>query len=94
MNENKNNPEEQKNANKSIKQKFLMMFPLLSVIGLVVGVLGGYVYYLKVGCVNGTCAITSNPWLSMLWGGVMGYLLFDMFNKKKKDIQNSDEKKS
>ncbi len=89
MNETKN-PEESKETNKSFKEKFRMMFPILSIIGLLLGILGGYIYYLKVGCVDGTCAITSNPWLSMLWGGVMGYLLFDMFRKKKKDIPDSN----
>jgi hypothetical protein len=94
MNDTKNpkNPEEPKKSNKSFKERFLIMFPVLSIIGLLVGILGGYIYYLKVGCVDGTCAITSNPWLSMVWGGVMGYLLFDMFSKKKKNIQESDEK--
>lgn len=64
--------------------KFFRIFPLLSIIGLLIGVLGGYLYYSLVGCKTGTCAITSNPWLSMLWGGIMGYLLFDMFNSRAK----------
>lgn len=63
------------------KYKFFKIIPLLSIIGLVVGIIGGYLYYSLVGCKTGTCAITSNPWLSMLWGGIMGYLLFDMFSK-------------
>lgn len=83
-----------KETKKTLKQKILNIFPLLSIIGLVLGIAGGYIYYLKVGCVDGTCAITSNPWLSMLWGGAMGYLLFDMFRKKKKNIHDSDENKS
>ncbi|MCB0804656.1 MAG: hypothetical protein KDC05_02605 [Bacteroidales bacterium] len=56
---------------------------MLAVIGLVVGAIGGYIYYLKVGCVSGTCAITSNPWMSTAWGAAFGYLVFDMFNGKK-----------
>ena len=78
---------------KSFKEKFFALFPILSIVGLVVGAAGGYIYYLKIGCVDGTCAITSNPWLSMLWGGILGYLLFDMFNKKKKELKDSDQNK-
>ncbi|MBU1013639.1 MAG: hypothetical protein KKG99_11580 [Bacteroidetes bacterium] len=65
------------------------IFPPLSILGIILGTIGGYLYYLKVGCVNGTCAITSNPWLSMLWGAALGYLLFDMFNKKKKELKKT-----
>ena len=84
MSETEKNLEQEPKSKKTITEKIMQMFPLISVIGLVIGIVGGYIYYLKVGCVDGTCAITSNPWLSMLWGGAMGYLLFDMFSKKKK----------
>ena len=83
MSEADKNPHEPK---KSLIEKILTIFPPLSILGIVVGTVGGYLYYLKVGCVDGTCAITSNPWLSMLWGAALGYLLFDMFNKRKPDI--------
>ncbi|MDR4987903.1 MAG: hypothetical protein RG741_03575 [Bacteroidales bacterium] len=46
------------------------------------GILGGYAYYHFIGCQSGGCAITSNPYMSMLWGGIMGYLLPDFFVKK------------
>jgi len=66
------------------KKKYLKVFTLFSIIGLVLGAIGGFIYYLKVGCSTGSCAITSNPYLSVLWGAAMGYLLGDMFNSKKK----------
>jgi xanthine/uracil permease len=73
------------------KKSFFKSIPIIAVIGLVVGAIGGYIYYAKVGCVSGTCAITSNPWMSTAWGGAFGYLVFDMFkNKKKKNIKQSD----
>jgi len=65
------------------KYKLFGRIPLLSLVGLLVGILGGYFYYAEIGCVSGTCAITSNPYMSMGWGGAMGYLLFDMANVKK-----------
>jgi len=49
------------------------------------GVAGGFAYYWFVGCKTGGCAITSSPYLSMLWGGAMGYLLPDFFVKKDKE---------
>ncbi|VBB45078.1 conserved hypothetical protein [uncultured Paludibacter sp.] len=61
----------------------------LSILGAFVGAVGGFLYYYFVGCVSGTCPITSNPYISIAWGAVMGYLIFDMFKKKeKKDEQN------
>lgn len=58
----------------------------LIVVGLftLVGVIGGYMYYSLVGCKTGGCAITSNPTMSVIWGGLMGYLIPDFFVKQKK----------
>lgn len=52
-------------------------------IGLFVGAIGGYAYYHFVGCASGTCAITSRPLNSTLYGVMMGGLLFNMFDKEK-----------
>jgi len=57
---------------------------ILKIIGIVVGGIGGYSYYHFVGCASGQCPITSNPYISVLYGAVMGFLLFDMFKKKEK----------
>ncbi|MFZ4741932.1 MAG: DUF6132 family protein [Bacteroidales bacterium] len=64
--------------------KLKKFFSIQSIIGIIIGIIAAYLYYLKVGCKSGTCPITSSPWISMLWGGVMGFLLGDMFTKKKK----------
>ena len=64
--------------------------------GVATGILGGWLYYFYVGCVSGTCPITSNPYKMMLYGAVMGYLLFDIFTKdtkkKKSEIVNNNDK--
>ncbi|HPE55188.1 MAG TPA: DUF6132 family protein [Bacteroidales bacterium] len=65
------------------KSGIFSKIPVISLIGLLVGAAGGYLYYHEVGCVSGTCAITSNPWMSTLWGAALGYLIFDMFRGKK-----------
>jgi hypothetical protein len=66
------------------KRKYLKIFTLASIIGTVIGAAGGYLYYVKIGCQSGSCPITSNPYISIIWGAVMGYLLGDMFNPKPK----------
>jgi hypothetical protein len=57
---------------------------LITGIGVVTGIIAGYLYYHFVGCLSGTCAITSKPLNSSLYGGLMGGLLFNMFVKNKK----------
>ncbi|KAF0204616.1 MAG: hypothetical protein FD170_41 [Bacteroidetes bacterium] len=66
---------------------------LKNLAGLLVGIIGGYLYYRLVGCNSGGCAITSNPYMSVLWGGLMGYLLADIIKlKEKKSLSESEEK--
>jgi hypothetical protein len=55
---------------------------LLKIIGSSVGGMSGFAYFHFVGCASGTCPITSNPYISILYGALMGYLLFGMFKKK------------
>ncbi len=55
----------------------------LSIIGILEGAVGGYLYYYYVGCSSGSCAITSKPFNSTLYGALMGYLLFNLFKKEK-----------
>jgi len=35
----------------------------------------GFLVYKFIGCRTGTCPITSNPWTSVIWGGLIGFLL-------------------
>ena len=69
----------------------------LKFVGAIVGALGGYIYYVKVGCSSGTCPITSDPTNSVLYGALMGFLLFNIFNNNpKKEIakEESDKKET
>ena len=54
-------------------------------LGIVIGAVGGYLYWYFVGCASGSCAITSSPVNSTLYGGVMGLLLVNTFNSSKKE---------
>ena len=77
--------------------KKLLIKYWLKIAGVLVGALGGYIYYVKVGCLSGTCPITSNPTNSMLYGALMGYLLFSLFSKSPKQkptVSKNDESKS
>ena len=55
----------------------------LTMIGILIGALGGYLYYHYIGCASGTCMITSKPFNSTLYGALMGGLLFNIFETKK-----------
>lgn len=55
----------------------------LTIAGLILGAIGGYLYYYFVGCASGTCAITSKPLNSTIYGAVLGGLLLNVFQKEK-----------
>jgi hypothetical protein len=61
-------------------KKFLSQ-NILSIIGVAVGAVGGYLYWHYIGCSSGSCDITSKPFHSTLYGSVMGGLLFSLFKK-------------
>ena len=54
----------------------------LTIIGIAIGAIGGYLYYHFIGCASGTCAITSKPVNSTLYGALMGGLIFNIFKKQ------------
>jgi hypothetical protein len=58
---------------------------IITLLGMVIGAFAGYAYYYFVGCASGTCAITSKPINSTLYGSLMGGLLFNLFVKEKKN---------
>lgn len=64
--------------------KELIRKNILFLIGAAVGGIGGYFYWLYIGCATGTCPITSSPVMSVIWGAVVGGLLLSMFQKKQK----------
>jgi hypothetical protein len=50
----------------------------LTIIGLGVGVIGGFLYWNYVGCASGTCPLTSSWKIMLVYGGIMGSLLGNM----------------
>ncbi|NTV52493.1 MAG: YtxH domain-containing protein [Candidatus Firestonebacteria bacterium] len=45
------------------------------VLGGVIGAALGFGYYRFIGCASGSCPITSNPFISTLYGALMGVML-------------------
>lgn len=56
-------------------------------IGAISGAVGGYMYWKFIGCSSGTCAITSKPVNSSLYGALMGALLISIFKKDNKAVK-------
>ena len=44
-------------------------------LGVLIGGTLGFLYYYFIGCTSGSCAITSSPISSILFGGVFGLLI-------------------
>lgn len=65
------------------KKSFSDYIGIGGLIGIVLGAVGGYLYYYYIGCHSGSCPINSNPWVSTLWGAIIGYLIGDLFRKKR-----------
>lgn len=53
----------------------------------IIGAAAGYAYYYYIGCMSGTCPITSNPYISTLYGTAVGMLLIN--GKKKTQAQEN-----
>lgn len=53
----------------------------ISILGIGIGAIAGFLYWKFIGCSSGHCAITSKPLNSSLYGSMMGGLLLSMFKK-------------
>ena len=63
--------------------KIFLKKNILTIIGVPLGALAGFLYWKFVGCNSGSCAITSNPVNSTIYGSIMGGLLFSIFQNNK-----------
>lgn len=53
-------------------------------IGMILGAVGGYLYYYFWGCNSGSCSITSSPLNSTIYGTIMGAFLLNIFEPENK----------
>jgi len=56
------------------------------IIGGILGGFAGYMYYFLVGCYSGTCAITSSPLNSTIYGSILGGLIIELISDIKVSI--------
>jgi hypothetical protein len=64
----------------------------LYIAGATLGAVAGYVYWMQIGCTSGTCAITSKPFNTSIYGALLGALVLGIF-KKDKSINTTKESK-
>ncbi|MGL4806043.1 MAG: DUF6132 family protein [Bacteroidales bacterium] len=69
--------------------KYFIKNYLLQIVVSIVGALGGYFYWLKVGCLSGSCPLQSNWYFSAVWGAIIANLLYSIL----KDSWNKPSKK-
>ncbi|WP_083382142.1 DUF6132 family protein [Flavobacterium commune] len=57
---------------------------IITLVGILIGAVAGYLYYHYVGCITGTCVITSKPINATLYGALIGGLLSNSLIKTDK----------
>jgi len=73
---------------------------LFTILTFIIGAIFGFLYYKFIGCRSGSCPITSNPWASVIFGAIVGYLLlstlvdshFKKINSAEKVEQTNEHK--
>ena len=58
-------------------------------IGAILGAIAGFLYWNYIGCLDGSCAITSNPYKSTAYFAMMGALALGIFKKEKQPIKET-----
>jgi len=66
---------EKKDKPQTIKEFFSSSYFWKPFAGVMIGAIGGFLYYYFIGCNSGSCAITSSPYISTTWGGLLGFFL-------------------
>jgi hypothetical protein len=54
----------------------------------------GFAYYYFIGCTGGSCPIQSNPYVSAIYGGVVGLLLSDVIAPRQRKNTSPDQHSS
>ena len=58
---------------------------LRNIIPVLLGALGGFLYYNFIGCYSGSCPITSSPVMSTMYGALIGLVFTNFKTNKKKE---------
>jgi len=70
-----------------MKVKAILQSNFLYLIGAIIGAISGFLYWKYVGCISGTCSITSSPINSTAYFALMGALIFGSFKKQKQHVK-------
>ena len=62
-----------------------------SILASLIGAIAGYLYYVVVGCSSGGCIISSNPYVSTLYGAVMGLVAAGWPESKKVNTSTQND---
>ncbi len=66
----------------------------IPIIGVLIGGLGGYLYWYFVGCLSGTCPMKQLWYYDALLGALIGWVIADLIqsfiNKRKKRKENDE----
>jgi hypothetical protein len=60
---------------KSVKEFFKSWYFWKPFLGVILGGVGGFLFFYFVGCKSGSCAITSNPFSSIIMGRFLGFVV-------------------
>jgi hypothetical protein len=69
-------------VNKDREIKTILLKYRFEFAGAIIGAIAGWCYWHFVGCASGTCAITSKPVNSTIYGALMGGLFFSAIKKQ------------
>ncbi len=61
---------------------------ILLLSGIILGGVAGFLYWYYIGCNSGSCAITSSPVNSSIYGAVMGIFITNLFQKEKANAKS------
>jgi Mg/Co/Ni transporter MgtE len=70
--------QDKKKSRFGIRIKIKELLNTINLIGIVLGGIGGVIYFLNADTVHGTFPIRSNLYLTILWGALIGFLLADI----------------
>jgi hypothetical protein len=59
----------------SVKDFFRSSYFWKPFLGIIAGALFGFLYFYFIGCKAGSCAITSDPFMSTITGGLLGFFI-------------------